>query len=595
MSTTPPPAPTPPPAALVDDHDALRPGARLHEFEILKVLGVGGFGIVYLAMDHALDRQVAIKEYMPSSLAARGEGSMVSLRSSAHQETFAIGLKSFVNEAKLLARFDHPSLVKVYRFWEQNGTAYMVMPFYPGRTLKEERRALGRAPGEAWVHQLVEPLFGALELLHREDVFHRDIAPDNILLSLGAPPVLLDFGAARRVIGDRTQTLTAILKPNFAPIEQYADVSHLRQGPWTDLYALGAVLHFVVTGKPPMPAAARAVHDELPPLGAAGGPYEGTLSPALLKSIDWALAVKPQDRPQNVSQLREAMAGRLQPPERPVVDIGMAPTLPAERVVQAWARTEPVGGATVADAGFERTVKDVPAPSPPARRAAAAAPEPAPAAAKKPARAEARPAAREGDDPPRRSPEERARRRRRGWAMTGLAMAVVAAASWWLGNRHGASEADDGPALAASAPASAVVAQAVVPVAPEVVTPSVVLPMASAPAAAVASASEAAPAAAPGVRKAPARPPVAKAAASRVPVASAPVALVPPPPAATPVPTGTAAAPADAGPDSPRQACGGRLFIALMRCMKRECESARFRDHPQCQKMRRDEEPRSQR
>jgi serine/threonine protein kinase len=114
-------------------------GTRLGEFELLKVLGVGGFGIVYLAFDHALEREVAVKEYMPASLAGRTETMHVSLRSQSDAETFELGRKSFVNEAKLLARFDHPSLLKVHRFWEANGTAYMAMPVMRGRTVKDVR------------------------------------------------------------------------------------------------------------------------------------------------------------------------------------------------------------------------------------------------------------------------------------------------------------------------------------------------------------------------------------------------------------------------------------------------------------------------
>ena len=160
------------------DHDALLPGTRLDEFKIVRLLGAGGFGIVYLALDTVLLRQIAIKEYMPIALAGRGEGARVSMRSPAHAETFALGLESFFNEARLLASFDHPALVKVYRFWKANGTAYMVMPYYPGHTLKEARRGMSVPPDEAWLRAVVEPLLGALELLHSEGVYHRDIAPD---------------------------------------------------------------------------------------------------------------------------------------------------------------------------------------------------------------------------------------------------------------------------------------------------------------------------------------------------------------------------------------------------------------------------------
>ena len=150
-------------------------GARVAEFEIRGVLGSGGFGIVYLAWDHALEREVAVKEYMPSTLAGRGGDLSVSVRSNSMADTFALGLRSFVNEARLLARFDHPSLVKVYRFWEDNGTAYMVMPHYAGRTLRQARQGMVVPPGEAACRRVLDALLSALETLHREGVFHRDI------------------------------------------------------------------------------------------------------------------------------------------------------------------------------------------------------------------------------------------------------------------------------------------------------------------------------------------------------------------------------------------------------------------------------------
>ncbi|HJV63185.1 MAG TPA: serine/threonine-protein kinase, partial [Albitalea sp.] len=286
MVSTPPDAPSVAKPATVDSHDALPPGTRLGEFEILGVLGVGGFGIVYLAQDHALERRVALKEYMPGALAGRSQGRMVSVRSGAHVETYALGLRSFVNEARLLARFNHPSLVKVYRFWEDNGTAYMVMPYLQGRNLREARRAMSAPPAEAWIRSVIEPVLDALDLLHREEVYHRDIAPDNILLPPGEPPVLLDFGAARRAIGDEPQTFTAILKPSYAPIEQYAEAAQLRQGPWTDLYALGAVAYYLLRGEPPAPATARAVQDDAPLLA----PHENpAVSPQFLAAAEWML------------------------------------------------------------------------------------------------------------------------------------------------------------------------------------------------------------------------------------------------------------------------------------------------------------------
>ena len=191
--------------------NALPDGARLAEFQIRGVVGEGGFGIVYLAWDASLQRQVAIKEYMPATLAARTHGSLVMPRTDKSSETFALGLRSFVNEALLLASFDHPSLLKVYRFWEANGTAYMVMPYYQGTTLKKALNALGAPPEEGWLLRQLGQLLDALDVMHRGHCYHRDIAPDNILLLDNGTPLLLDFGAARRVIGDMTQALTVIL------------------------------------------------------------------------------------------------------------------------------------------------------------------------------------------------------------------------------------------------------------------------------------------------------------------------------------------------------------------------------------------------
>src|SRR5262245_15832129 len=150
------------------DANALPVGHRLHEFEVRGVIGVGGFGIVYRAFDHSLEREVALKEYMPSALAGRSGKQQVSVLSASPSETFALGLSSFVNEAKLLARFDHPSLVKVHRFWEDNGTAYMVMPLYRGITLRRLRERTDACPDGAWLARLLEQLLGALEVLPRE-------------------------------------------------------------------------------------------------------------------------------------------------------------------------------------------------------------------------------------------------------------------------------------------------------------------------------------------------------------------------------------------------------------------------------------------
>jgi serine/threonine protein kinase len=300
-----PPAGTVPrqPALVTASAHALPDGTTLGNFRIERSIGEGGFGIVYLAWDAALERQVAIKEYMPYALASREGATLdVSLRTENDRPVFDAGLRSFVNEARLLARFDHPALVKVFSFWEANRTAYMAMPYYEGPTLKAALAALKRPASEQELRDWLAPLLEALTVLHAEQCYHRDISPDNILLTTGGP-LLLDFGAARRVISDRTQALTAMLKPGFAPVEQYGGT--MLQGPWTDLYALAGVVRYAITGRPPVASVARVVEDAQRPLAQT---HAGRYGDGFLRAIDAALAVRPEDRPQDVSAFRALLA-----------------------------------------------------------------------------------------------------------------------------------------------------------------------------------------------------------------------------------------------------------------------------------------------
>ncbi|HKW82745.1 MAG TPA: serine/threonine-protein kinase [Burkholderiaceae bacterium] len=275
--------------------------------ELVRVLASGGFGIVYLARDHWLDRDVAVKEFLPAHLAGRGDDLRVELRTDAGAAEFAQGLQSFIAEAKLLAHFSHPAIVKVHRYWEANGTGYMVMPYLRGPTLGQVRRSMSQAPTEEWLRSIMEPLMGALAMLHAESVYHRDISPDNVLVSENnGAPILLDFGAARSIGNGQSHSPTAILKPRFAPIEQYAEATHLRQGPWTDIYSLGALIAYLLVGTAPPQSTARAIDDEMKPL--QGQRIDG-VSRSFLSAIDWALGVRPQDRPQSIAELREALDG----------------------------------------------------------------------------------------------------------------------------------------------------------------------------------------------------------------------------------------------------------------------------------------------
>lgn len=279
-------------------------GTRLADFEITGILGEGGFGIVYVAFDHSLQRTVAIKEYMPGTLAGRAADASVSVRAERHKATFDAGLKSFINEARLLAQFDHPSLVKVYRFWEQNKTAYMAMRYYDGKTLKDIVKTRPEMVTEAWLKFIFKQILEALDTLYKAKILHRDVSPDNIIVQKNGDAVLLDFGSARQIIGDMTQGLTVILKPGYAPVEQYADDASLRQGPWTDIYALAAVMYFAIIKTPPPTSVARIVKDSLVPLH--GGEHSG-FSEKFLQAIDSGLAIQPEDRPQTMDEFRRML------------------------------------------------------------------------------------------------------------------------------------------------------------------------------------------------------------------------------------------------------------------------------------------------
>jgi serine/threonine protein kinase len=333
---TSPTRPIPPLTPVTGDVEALPAGSRLEQFEVLRVLGSGGFGIVYLALDHSLQRHVAIKEYLPAVFAGRAADGGLAVRSPKFAATFNAGLHSFVNEARLLARFDHPALVKVHHFWEANSTAYMVMPYYQGATLRQVRQSMSLMPDEAWLRRILDALLGALDVVHGASVYHRDVAPDNVLLLPDGKPVLLDFGSARHVLGDQTQTITAVVKPAYAPIEQYAAASEFRHGPWTDIYATAATLHYCLLGIAPPTAAARSVQDTYRPLAerpelrnpVAGMPYNARW----LAALDWALAVKPQERPQSIAEWREALSGKV---AVPVTARATLPTLPESAAVTA--------------------------------------------------------------------------------------------------------------------------------------------------------------------------------------------------------------------------------------------------------------------
>ncbi len=265
------------------------------------MLGGGGFGLTYLAHDINLELPVALKEYYPGDLATRSADSSVHVRAAEGTSQFTWGLERFLDEARALASFRHPNIVRVLRYFKENGTAYIVMEYETGDPLK---RWLARQSSldQQGLLNIVYPLLGGLEAVHKLNFLHRDIKPDNIYIRADGSPVLLDFGAARRVTADRD--MTNIISPGFAPFEQYH--SQGNQGPWTDIYSLGAVMYWMVTGHKPLESASRVKQDKMPSAVDAGHSF---FSASLLKAIDWAITPDEGKRPQSVAEFRAALTG----------------------------------------------------------------------------------------------------------------------------------------------------------------------------------------------------------------------------------------------------------------------------------------------
>ena len=282
---------------------ALPEGTELvGDYRITRVLGAGGFGITYLADEQALGRLVTVKEYFPAEFAARRKRSAMP-RSRDVADDYQWGLDRFIEEAQTLARFDHPNIVRVHRYFRANDTAYMVLKFEEGGSFKAWLRGLKRPPRQAELDRMIAPLLDALEIIHDADYLHRDIAPDNIMVRKDGSPVLIDFGSARGALASQSRTVSALVKPGYSPYEQYA-TSGANQGPWTDIYALGATLYHAITGKRPPDAPSRVVKDEyVPARDAAAGSYrEG-----FLDAIDRALRIEIGERPQRIADWRGAL------------------------------------------------------------------------------------------------------------------------------------------------------------------------------------------------------------------------------------------------------------------------------------------------
>lgn len=295
-----PEPPTPPVPLPRQPPLALQPGFRLHEYRIERVLGQGGFGITYLATDVNLRAPLAIKEYLPEEIAFRTGDRSVSPNASRHRERYKLGLEMFLAEARTLATFRHPNIVRVARFFEAHRTAYMVLEYEKGQPLRTwwpEHQSLG----ERGLLQRLQPLLDGLAVVHAAGFLHRDIKPDNIQVRADDGRfVLLDFGSAAQTVTLADQQ-AVIVTPGFAPLEQYG---FGEQGAWTDVYALGATLYWAVTGHKPPDAEARAAGVRMKPAVEAG---RGRYGEAFLRAIDWALAPSAGERPRDIAAWRQAL------------------------------------------------------------------------------------------------------------------------------------------------------------------------------------------------------------------------------------------------------------------------------------------------
>ena len=303
---------------------ALPQGTRIREFEFHRVLGQGGFGITYLGWNVALDISVAIKEYLPSDLATREQDLSVVPQVPRAASDFQWGLERFLDEARILARLQHPNIVRVHHFFEAHSTAYIAMDYVEGEDLSAHLMRKGIL-SEDELKAILYPLLSALEMVHQADFLHRDIKPGNIILRAeDGSPVLLDFGAARQAMGAKSRSVTSIVTPGYAPIEQYS--SRGRQGAWTDIYALGGVCYRALTGQIPDDATDRTRDD---PLISVSQRCAGRVNGAFLAAIDAALAVHEEDRPQSIEAWQAAIAGAAQ--EGPGREMGNAPVNKKEK------------------------------------------------------------------------------------------------------------------------------------------------------------------------------------------------------------------------------------------------------------------------
>ena len=292
----------------VEHVHALTKGTRLNQYEVLNILGAGGFGITYMARDTSLDTMVAIKEYMPGDLAVRQDGSQVTAKSTLSKGDFDWGLDRFLSEARTLARFRHPNIVRVNQIFQANNTAYLVMEYAKGQSLDDLLQKSGPL-SEEQTKEILSPILDGLTRVHEQGFLHRDIKPGNIIIRDEGGAVLIDFGAARQAIETKSRAITSIVTEGYAPLEQYDGMGN--QGPWTDIYALGAVAYKCLTGNKPPSATLRVRSDPMVPLAIA---TKGKVSATFAGAIESALNVYENLRPQSIGDFAAMIAGTMPVP-----------------------------------------------------------------------------------------------------------------------------------------------------------------------------------------------------------------------------------------------------------------------------------------
>jgi len=286
----------------------LKIGTVLNHYRIIQVLGAGGFGITYLAEDISLGMRVVIKEYFPNELAYRNSDNTVIAKTSSEID-FTKGRERFKEEARVLAKFNHPSIVKILGYFEANNTAYFVMEYEEGIDLSEYMKQRGKPFTQDEVLGIIMPILEGLKEVHGHNYLHRDIKPGNILIRKNKPPVLIDFGASKLAIGEVSKSITSMLTEGYAPLEQYStDVK--QQGAFTDLYAVAAVMYKMITGEVPPSSQTRSVqliqngtdpYDSLVQLQPNG--YDSVF----LGAIDKALSIKARDRQQTIEEFQGSL------------------------------------------------------------------------------------------------------------------------------------------------------------------------------------------------------------------------------------------------------------------------------------------------